>query len=91
MDIVLKDMDDEKLDLLAMAIDSVLGHASIDFSDPSNKDCLEQLKIIRQEIINFRSSLLTEEDVRQMSRWAEAFEFDSKVESSNAVTIDKLQ
>lgn len=74
MDVILKNLTEEQFDLLSMAIDGSLGYSLTDANyDTQATHLITQLQAIRQSILEFRGSIMTDEEMREMSESADSY------------------
>lgn len=74
MDVTLKNLTDEQLDLLSMAVDGSLGYSLTDNNyDTQATHLITQLQAIKQSILEFRASIMTDEEVREISESADNY------------------
>lgn len=82
MDIILKNLTEEQFDLLSMAVDGSLGYSLTDKNnDTQSVRLITQLQAIRESILEFRASILTDEDMNEMRAMADSCElYNSQLE-----------
>ena len=67
VDVVLRGLTEDQLDILSMSVDLALGNISIDFTNNANAHSLPQLRRVKEAILEYRASIMSDEEVREMS------------------------